>query len=98
MWSEAGNAISDLCAGRVTKIVCVGVTSDRGTQLSHWGQTVKYRSENLFRQTQTETYTIRREGNGVLKPEQGFVCKETVKAPRKMCAGQATKRCVVDLA
>ena len=43
---------------------------------------------------QTVTYTIRREGNGVLKPEQGFVCNEAVNAIKKMCAGQATKRCV----
>ena len=43
---------------------------------------------------QTETYTKRREGNGVLKPEQGSVCNEAVDALRKMCAGQATKRCV----
>ena len=43
---------------------------------------------------QTVTYTIRREGNGVLKPEQGFVCNEAVNAIKKMCAGQTTKRCV----
>ena len=72
----------------------MGVNNDRGALLSNWGQTVKHRSENLFRQMQTETYTIRREGNGVLKPEQGSVCSEAVKALRKMCAGQATKRCV----
>ena len=94
MWGEAGNAISELCAGRATKIVCVGVNNDRGALLSSWGQTVKHRSENLFRQLQTETCTIRREGNGVLKPDQGSVCNEAVNAIRKMCAGQATKRCV----
>ena len=43
---------------------------------------------------QNETYTIRREGNGVLKPEQGSVCNEAGDALRKMCAGRATKRCV----
>ena len=94
MWGEAGNAISELCAGRATKIVRVGVSNDRSALLSSWRQTVKHRSENFLRQMQTETYTTRREGNGVLKTEQGSVCNEAVNALRKMCAGQATKRCV----
>ena len=94
VWGEAGNAISELCDARATKIVCVVVNNDRGALLSSWGQTVKHRSENLFRQLQTETCTIRREGNGALKPDQGSVCNEAVNAIRKMCAVQATKRYV----
>ena len=50
MWGEAGNAINELCAGRVTKIVYVGANNDRGALLSNWGQSMKHRSENLFRQ------------------------------------------------
>ena len=68
MWGEAGHAISELCAGRATKIVYVGTNNDRDALLSNWGQTMKHRSENLFKQMQTETYTIRREGNGLSKP------------------------------
>ena len=50
VWGEAGNTISELCAGRATKIVCVGLNKDRGALLSSWGQTVKHGSENLIRQ------------------------------------------------
>ena len=43
---------------------------------------------------QTETCTIRREGNGVPKPKQGSVCDEAVNALKKLCAGQETKTCL----
>ena len=95
---ETGNAISELWAGRAIKIVCVVVNNDRGALLSNWGQTVKHRSENLFRKMQTETYTIWREDNGVLKPKQGSVCNEAVNALRKMLPARRLKGVSVDLA
>ena len=67
-WGEAGHAISELCAGQATKIVYVGTNNDRDALLSNWRQTMKHRSEDLFRQMQTETYMIRSEGSGVPKP------------------------------
>ena len=48
--------------------LCTWEKTMRGALLSNWGHTMKHRSENLFRQMQTETCTIRRGGNGVSKP------------------------------
>ena len=43
---------------------------------------------------QTETYTIWREGSGVMKPKQDSVCGEAGNALSKLCASQATKKCI----
>ena len=43
---------------------------------------------------QTEIGSIWREGNGVLKPKQDSVCGEAGNALSKLCAGQATKKCI----
>ena len=94
LWGVAGNAVSELCAGRVTKIVYVGANKDRSALLSNWGQALKHRSENFFRQIQTRTCAIRRESNGVSKPKHGSACHEPGNALRKLCAGQETKTCL----